>query len=401
MKLAGATTVEWRDVSNNSVVSTTSDLTNIRSGSYQLFATNANFGCTASSSIYHVGITSPLNVQLQSQKVLDASCGLNNGSIDLTISNASSFQFQWLKDSLTDVGSTLSIKDLPPATYFCIATDQNGCTQNFYKKQITALPLPKLDETTVVISSDTCELSAGGISGLKPVPDQPGISYSWFDNSGAQVGNQISLKQVRTGTYQLKMTDSHGCSFTSRTYHIDAVSIQLVTPLYNASQIDIPRNADANLKIQNPRSGSYELFDASTGNVLQQNSNGNFTIPKVGNDLAVQVRYTSGTCSSGLATITIKVFDDTRLSIPNAFSPNHDGINDLFRITVQGYFRLSYVKIFNRWGEQVFESRDLNLSWDGSKNGTDLPTGTYYWVLEGLDVHNTQLKRSGSITLIR
>ena len=102
-----------------------------------------------------------------------------------------------------------------------------------------------------------------------------------------------------------------------------------------------------------------------------------------------------------MVTITIKVFDDTRLTVPNAFSPNNDGINDVFRISAQGYFRLSYLKIYNRWGQLVFESHDLNLGWNGRRNGTDLPTGVYYWVLSGIDVNNAPLTRNGSITLLR
>ena len=106
-------------------------------------------------------------------------------------------------------------------------------------------------------------------------------------------------------------------------------------------------------------------------------------------------------CASAQTNITIKVFDETRLIIPNAFSPNNDGINDAFRITVQGYFKLNYLKIFNRYGQKVYEARDLNLPWDGSRNGSPLPIGTYYWVIEGIDMHNKLLMKQCSITLIR
>ncbi|HYJ38081.1 MAG TPA: gliding motility-associated C-terminal domain-containing protein [Chitinophagaceae bacterium] len=68
---------------------------------------------------------------------------------------------------------------------------------------------------------------------------------------------------------------------------------------------------------------------------------------------------------------------------------------------VEGYFRVSYLKIFNRWGQLIYENRDLNLGWDGRKNGQALPIGTYYWILDGLDVHNKPVMRSGSVTLLR
>jgi len=401
LKVTGQTSLEWRNLSNNAIVSTSPDLINVGSGDYQLFAVNANYGCTVYSFIYRVGTTPPMNVILQSDKVLDASCGLNNGSIELTISNSSSFNFQWLKDSATSLGSNLSISNLSPATYFCIATDQNGCVQNFYKKRIQALPMPSLDESNVMIKQDTCELKTGSISGLKVIPAQQNFNYSWTDGNGVEAGNQLRLQNVKAGTYQLKIADAQGCTYTSKSYDITSLSIQLTSPTYASSSIDIPKYADATLKLVHQRQGSYELIDASTGNTLQQNTTGNFIIPKVGTDMTVLVRYTAGTCTSSETSINIKVFDDTRLTIPNAFSPNGDGINDLFRITVQGYFRLSYLQIFNRYGQVVFESRDLTLAWDGTRNGTALPVGTYYWVIKGTDVHNAQVNRSGSITLFR
>jgi gliding motility-associated-like protein len=115
----------------------------------------------------------------------------------------------------------------------------------------------------------------------------------------------------------------------------------------------------------------------------------------------VYVRFTSGPCSSSQAFVSIKVFDETILTIPNAFTPNNDGINDAFRIQVMGYFKLNHLQLFNRYGQMVHEVRDLALPWDGSRNGTPLPVGTYYWVIEGIDMHNKLLRRTGSVTIIR
>ena len=113
------------------------------------------------------------------------------------------------------------------------------------------------------------------------------------------------------------------------------------------------------------------------------------------------ITYTAGPCTSAQAPVRIKVYDETRLTIPNAFSPNNDGTNDVFRIQVQGYFRLNSLKIFNRWGQMIYETRDLNLGWDGKRNGTPLPVGTYYWIIDGIDMHNKRVNKAGSITLIR
>ncbi|MBT7825034.1 MAG: T9SS type B sorting domain-containing protein, partial [Bacteroidetes bacterium] len=93
---------------------------------------------------------------------------------------------------------------------------------------------------------------------------------------------------------------------------------------------------------------------------------------------------------------------DTRMNlfVPNAFSPNGDGINDHFQI--KGVFINEFnIQIFNRWGEKLFESDDMNMKWDGSFNGRICPVGIYYYQIlaKGSENHNNQL--SGSISLIR
>ncbi|MBL0133365.1 MAG: gliding motility-associated C-terminal domain-containing protein [Chitinophagaceae bacterium] len=95
------------------------------------------------------------------------------------------------------------------------------------------------------------------------------------------------------------------------------------------------------------------------------------------------------------------MLDITQLDIPNAFSPNGDGINDLFHIRVTGYFKLDGYKLFNRWGQLIFETKDITRDWDGRYNGNPLPVGSYYWVIEGIDVKGEKLRRTGSVTLLR
>jgi len=85
------------------------------------------------------------------------------------------------------------------------------------------------------------------------------------------------------------------------------------------------------------------------------------------------------TCSSVSDTVLITVLD---LFIPEGYSPNGDGVNDTFRITGLGNHPGSKVKVFNRWGQQVFTSDDYANEWSGrSDNGKELPDGTYFYVL--------------------
>ena len=118
-------------------------------------------------------------------------------------------------------------------------------------------------------------------------------------------------------------------------------------------------------------------------------------------DKSFLIKVSGGACNGEPGQAFIKVIDMTQLDIPNAFSPNGDGNNDMFRIRVVGYFRSNGLKIFNRWGQLVFETKDLGNEWNGTISGKPVPIGTYYWIIEGLDVYGKSFHRSGSLTLLR
>lgn len=88
--------------------------------------------------------------------------------------------------------------------------------------------------------------------------------------------------------------------------------------------------------------------------------------------------------------------------VNNTFSPNGDGINDEFNPSVTGIININYLKIYNRYGKQVFETKELANRWDGTNNGKPQPSGTYYWVFSCFDTYfKKTVVRSGSVTIIR
>ena len=85
-------------------------------------------------------------------------------------------------------------------------------------------------------------------------------------------------------------------------------------------------------------------------------------------------------------------------SIPNVFSPNGDGKNDTWNIKYLETFTAGNITIFNRYGQKVFNATPYNTPWDGKLNGTDLPIGVYYYIIEP---NNGRKKYTGSVTILR
>ena len=88
--------------------------------------------------------------------------------------------------------------------------------------------------------------------------------------------------------------------------------------------------------------------------------------------------------------------------IPNVFTPNGDGVNDTYHVKakINYCFDTFHIQIFSRWGENVFEDRDFLFNWDGKKNGSDLPSGMYYYLLEAKFLAST-VQKHGFIELIK
>jgi gliding motility-associated-like protein len=88
----------------------------------------------------------------------------------------------------------------------------------------------------------------------------------------------------------------------------------------------------------------------------------------------------------------------SKISVPNAFSPNGDGINDIWSITGLSAYPGATVDVFNRYGQLVFHSENNNQAWDGTVNGKPVPVATYYYII---DPKNSEKKIAGSVTIFR
>jgi len=102
----------------------------------------------------------------------------------------------------------------------------------------------------------------------------------------------------------------------------------------------------------------------------------------------------------GFTEFTIVVIGDYVIYVPNAFTPNKDGTNDVFKVFAQGV-KTFELQVFDRWGEKLYEGQELLDGWDGYFRGKEQNPGVYVYVahLEFFDGYKKLLK--GSVTLIR
>ena len=100
-------------------------------------------------------------------------------------------------------------------------------------------------------------------------------------------------------------------------------------------------------------------------------------------------------------TQVVKINKNIVIYVPNAFTPNDDSRNDVLKPFMIGIKQLVYFKIFNRWGELVYETKDINQGWDGRYKGNPVQSHTLVWMLEGIGADNKTYNAKGSTVLIR
>jgi gliding motility-associated-like protein len=104
----------------------------------------------------------------------------------------------------------------------------------------------------------------------------------------------------------------------------------------------------------------------------------------------------------GTDSVRVNVYGKTVMLIPTAFSPNGDGTNDIFKIVKHLNIRkLNAFDVYDRWGNLVFSSTDINKGWDGTVNGEPVNEGVYVWKVQAVTYDKETINKSGNITLLR
>ena len=100
--------------------------------------------------------------------------------------------------------------------------------------------------------------------------------------------------------------------------------------------------------------------------------------------------------------VLITVVSHTELLVPTGFSPNGDGTNDEFKILRSlNIEKITEFAVFDRWGEKVFSTDNINVGWDGTRNGAPSPLGVYAWMVVAQTKDGQQVVKRGNVTLIR
>lgn len=229
-----------------------------------------------------------------------------------------------------------------------------------------------LGNDTVICPDDVAILDAYG-------PDV--TEYTWQDGSKMPIYSAASA-----GDYYATV-NIKGCVLT------DTINVSLFNPFARILEHDTSVCHDVSVALHaiSFPEAIYLWNDGSTQQQLLARTPGTYTV------------YAKNVCGLFIDSVRIKTINcDCRVLVPNAFSPNNDGINDRYEIRADCSNLLTFeMYIYNRYGQQVFQSSNINTGWDGTFKGSPADAGTYFFYLKYKASDTEGVERKGSIDLIR
>ena len=272
----------------------------------------------------------------------------------------------------------------------------NGCTSGMDTVIIKINPLPTgnagLDKH-IICSTPTVQLDGTGSTGSPYV-------YTWAPASGISSGGNTLTPLVKDGaTYTLTVTNSLTGCFVKDTVTVIKDPIPVATFSADPTQGEAPLTVNFNNSSGGANTYVWDFNDNSTSTDKDPAAHifvnaGDYTVKLTVSD--------SGACPS-IATVLIRVYEKLVYVLPNVFTPNGDGTNDLYTVTSTGIESLQG-DIYDRWGLKLFSWNQKNDGWDGrSPSGSAVPAGTYFYIIR-ITPQNKEIApyfERGQVTLIR
>ncbi|MCX6191611.1 MAG: gliding motility-associated C-terminal domain-containing protein, partial [Flavobacteriia bacterium] len=372
---------------------TTEDLTNVSPGSYTLAVTDNN-NCVTSATITVNQPSTPLSASILQNPI---SCyGYNDGQLSAVGAGGTiPYTYLWNTAQTTSVISLLGA-----GGYTVTITDASGCQSSisdFLTNPPTFIANFAVSDAVACIPA-TIDFFNSTIGNY--------ISASWTLSNGTLSSNLNGFQEVfsATGCYDLTLTvvAANGCiatntiqdavcivagptaSFTSTTPEIDFATGEIIF-------VNTSINEDQVL---------WEFGDGTQSNI--DNPTHNYPPQTYGSYNVTLFAIDTNGCIDSI-TQTFELNDDLKLNVPNSFTPNGDGLNDVFIpiFNMENSVKEYKFEVYNRWGQLVYETEDVSDGWDGKYKSKICQSGTYNWIVYYQDYNKNPFNVNGHITLLK
>lgn len=285
--------------------------------------------------------------------------------------------------SSTDISNPTAVVN-ESVTYTVTVTDQNFCSaaDSIHLQVVPDLIAMAGYDTTICLGS-AANLYASG-----------GSQYLWMP------ANVLNDPQSATPIAMPDETTTFTVFVSDGICYADTLQVKVIV-----SKVEVDAGADATIVSGTPyqllatgSQGSYSWYPAEGLSCTDcQNPT---AIPLAETSYTVTVTDSTGCEASD--TVTLKTGCNAEsVFIPNAFSPDNNGHNDVLYVRSTGVIEVLYFRVFDRWGKIIFEANDISQGWDGTYNGQVMPPGVYLYTLKARCGLDEIFERQGNVTLIK
>ncbi|MEO6902386.1 MAG: PKD-like domain-containing protein [Bacteroidia bacterium] len=335
-------------------------------------------------------------------------------SLNITLNSTSNATYSWKAtdnvhttgESYTSIKTTAVINDvivnksiIPQLVVYTVNVQLGSCKSNTPQIIIATInPTPVADTVSLVMNSSDCGIKSGAIIGITLLSGMSPLKFVWKNSGGDIIDSTLNLSNVGAGTYILKIIDANGCyAKVGAGKTLTIVDKNKVVAAFTPS----PTSGEIPLLVTftNNSVGANHYtwnFDAGTSALKDPT----YLYDRIGKFNVCLIADNNGNCADTICKV-IEAYINFIFVIPNVFTPNGDGVNDLFTISGKGIESL-HADIYNRWGQKEYEWNTINGGWDGrSATGLAAPSGTYYYMINAIGFDGKKYVEKGSLTLIR
>jgi gliding motility-associated-like protein len=369
---------------------TTPRATNLPAGLHTVTVTDAN-GCTVNPLVFNVTQPAPLVISAMTPQNPACNAG-NSGKITITaVGGTLPYSYNWLGGAFGQ-----PLYNLGAGDYTVTLTDANQCTTT--RMATITEPTPVAASTTV--QDAVCYGDRNGRIDVATVPGGGTPPYS-YSLDGISFTSNNYFVGVPAGVYTAYVQDAFGCEVEVPATVASQPQIQLTV----SDDVAINLGQSTQLQATISSASPYTLVWTPANTLNDATSAAPNATPR--NTTQYKVLVTDALGCTAKEKVKVTVLKDRHVYVPTCFTPNGDGTNDYFSVfggvDVE---RIKAFKVFDRWGEQMYEGKDFapndaRFSWDGRLNGSLLNPGVfvYYIQIEFKDGEVEEFK--GDVTLMK
>jgi len=364
---------------------------NLKKGTYQVKATDMN-GCSVSGSS---SVNQPDSLIARASVTQPQCFRIDNGSAQTQVTGGNGgYNYQW---NTTSPQRTSTATGLAPGYYVVTVSDSKNCVDTAHARLVYPAPVP----TPQVVNDTLCP----GETAMLAVANIPGYQINWYnsplEDQYFRQGSTMTVPGLtRYQVWYVEYQDENGCFSTRTPVFANVRQLPSVDFAGSPTVVQMP-NATVTFNLTRPGSQifsyTWDFGDGITGTGLypvhQYTAPGTYPV-------RLLVVDSFGCRDTILKSNYVEVEQFMFVILPNAFSPNGDGVNDFLSLQYRMIQQMQFT-LFDRWGNQVYTTTDMNFRWDGTLNGIPVPEGTYVYTVTGITTQGTPVQTGGTITVIR